>query len=140
MKSACIFIGWLFRRSLCRSNAVNKDIVATREYFPRRIGSAIRQRTRWVTGIGLQCWERVGWTGSVAMRYWLWRDRKGLVTNPLSCLTNLLFLVGLVDWLRSVEVHRAWVFAVKNHDVLVLCSLRSEERRVGKECRTRWSA
>src|SRR5947209_10224955 len=57
------------------------------------------------------------------MRYWLWRDRKGLVTNPLSCLTNLLFLVGLVDWLRSVEVHRAWVFAVKNHDVLVLCSL-----------------
>ena len=31
----------------------NSDPVATREYFPRRMRSAIRQRTRWVTGIAL---------------------------------------------------------------------------------------
>src|SRR6266700_8274369 len=31
--------------------------IATREYFPRRFGSAVRQRSRWVTGIALQSWE-----------------------------------------------------------------------------------
>jgi bacteriophage N4 adsorption protein B len=99
-----------------------KDLIATREYFPRLIGRAIRQRTRWVTGIGLQCWDRIGWTGSMAMRYWLWRDRKGLITNPLSCLTNVLFLAGLLDWLYSTEAHRPWAFAITHHQVLVLCS------------------
>ena len=71
--------------------------MATREYFPRTTKTAIRQRTRWVTGIALQCWERRGWTGSLRTRYWFWRDRKGLMANPLSLLTNFLFLTGLVD-------------------------------------------
>ena len=71
--------------------------VATREYFPRTTKTAIRQRTRWVTGISLQCWERRGWAGSLRTRYWFWRDRKGLLANPLSLLTNFLFLAGLLD-------------------------------------------
>jgi adsorption protein B len=69
--------------------------VATREYFPRRLHAAIRQRTRWVTGIALQTWERHGWRGSAGQRYWFWRDRKGLIGNPLSLAANLVFLWGL---------------------------------------------
>ncbi len=65
-------------------------LVATREYFPRRISRAIRQRTRWTTGIALQSWERHGWNGGVRQIYWLWRDRKGLIGNPFSILTNLV--------------------------------------------------
>ena len=70
--------------------------VATREYFPLTFRTAVRQRTRWVTGIALQTWERHGWRGSAADKYWLWRDRKGLIGNPASLLTNVLLAYGAV--------------------------------------------
>jgi adsorption protein B len=95
--------------------------VATREYFPRTTNTAIRQRTRWVTGIALQCWERRGWRGSMRTRYWFWRDRKGLIANPLSLLTNFLFLAGLLDLAFSTLRHRPWTFAVDNPHITVLC-------------------
>ncbi len=97
--------------------------VATREYFPRTTNTAIRQRTRWVTGIALQCWARRGWNGSFRTRYWFWRDRKGLIANPLSLLTNFLFLAGLFDLACSEVQHRPWMFAVDNPKVAVLCCL-----------------
>jgi bacteriophage N4 adsorption protein B len=98
-----------------------KGYVATREYFPRTLRSAIRQRTRWVTGIALQCWERHGWRGRWRTRYWFWRDRKGLFANPLSLATNLLFLAGAGDWLQSAYSHRPWAFAIANPKILALC-------------------
>lgn len=98
-----------------------RGLLATREYFPRRVHTAIRQRTRWITGIALQCWQRHGWRGSLSTRYWFWRDRKGLVTNPLSLLTNLVFLAGLTDWIVSLSMRRPWWFAVANPLVGRLC-------------------
>jgi adsorption protein B len=97
--------------------------VATREYFPRTTKTAIRQRTRWVTGIALQCWERRGWAGPPITRYWFWRDRKGLLASPLSLLTNFLFLSGLIDLAVSQLAHRPWKFATDNPQVVVLCGL-----------------
>ncbi|MDP8983320.1 MAG: glycosyl transferase family protein [Acidobacteriota bacterium] len=70
--------------------------VATREYFPRDVRGAVRQRSRWISGIALQTWERHGWNGPLAHVYWFWRDRKGLLGNPLSLLANLVFLYGLL--------------------------------------------
>lgn len=69
--------------------------VATREYFPRNAGAAIRQRSRWVSGIALQGWQRHGWRGSWRQVYWFWRDRKGLVGNLLTPVANAIFLYGL---------------------------------------------
>ncbi|MEO8100687.1 MAG: glycosyl transferase family protein [Acidobacteriota bacterium] len=79
------------------------DFVATREFFPRSFRAALRQRTRWVMGISLQSWEKFGWSGTLAETYWLWRDRKGLLTNPLSALANLVFFYGLLTavWNRA---------------------------------------
>jgi len=71
--------------------------VATREYFPRHFRAAVRQRSRWVAGIALQSWQRHGWRAPRRQIYWLWRDRKGLVGNVLSPLTNVLFCYGLVN-------------------------------------------
>lgn len=98
-----------------------RRFVATHEYFPRKVRTAIRQRTRWITGIALQSWERHGWRGSWRTRYWFWRDRKGLVTNPLTLLTNVLFLAGAGDWIMSLYLHRPWAFAVSNPLVVKLC-------------------
>ena len=89
-----------------------KDFVATREFFPQSWTSAMRQRTRWVMGIALQTWERHGWKGSPGEVYWLWRDRKGLIANPLSLLANLLFVYGVATaiWNRAtpLSVELCW--------------------------------
>jgi bacteriophage N4 adsorption protein B len=78
------------------------DVLATREYFPQTWHSALRQRTRWLMGIALQGWRKYGWRGTPGEVYWLWRDRKGLIANPLSCLANVVFLYGLTTamWTR----------------------------------------
>jgi adsorption protein B len=82
--------------------------VATREFFPDNVKNAIRQRTRWVIGIALQAWEKHGWGAGVAQRYWFWRDRKGLVGNPVTFLVNLVFFYGLGSWLWSWRTGAVW--------------------------------
>jgi adsorption protein B len=78
--------------------------MATREYFPHTVHTAIRQRTRWITGIALQTWDRHGWPGGIAQKYWLWRDRKGLIGNPASLLANAVFVYGLLRWFWGVSL------------------------------------
>jgi adsorption protein B len=112
-----------YRQRFVPLQAEEKGFRATREYFPRRIKSAIRQRTRWVTGIALQSWARDGWRGSFSSKYWFWRDRKGLLANPLSLLTNLLFIAGVADFAAASLEHRPWHFAVANPILLRLCWL-----------------
>lgn len=82
--------------------------IATREYFPRDFQSAVRQRTRWIIGNALQAWQRHGWRGGIRIAYWMWRDRKGLLGNPVSILTNLLFCYGALTWLWSASGGRPW--------------------------------
>jgi len=82
---------------------------ATREYFPRTFGRAVRQRARWIMGIALQSWQEIGWDVEARQIYWLWRDRKGLLGNPLTVLTNLLFLYGAAEWLWARATARPWI-------------------------------
>jgi len=82
--------------------------MATREYFPQSRSAALRQRTRWVTGIALQGWQRNGWSGGLRRIYWFWRDRKGLAGNPASLLANLIFLYGVLTWIASRLSGRPW--------------------------------
>ena len=50
----------------------------------------MRQKTRWVHGIALQSWDRLGWSGSAVQRWMTLRDRRG----PLAAL--LLFIAYLL--------------------------------------------
>ncbi len=85
--------------------------MATREYFPRRLRQAVRQRSRWITGNALQAWERYGW-GADARNWWfLWRDRKGIWGNPISLLCNLVLLYGLTSLGASAAMGSAWRLA-----------------------------
>lgn len=88
-------IGLRLQETGCRQmflpiQTYDESIIATREYFPTEFATAVRQRTRWVTGIALQTWRRHGWRGNWIRKYWFWRDRKGLIGSPLSLLTSLL--------------------------------------------------
>lgn len=75
--------------------------LATREFFPSTFYTALRQRTRWVTGITLQGMERHGLGKTLAETWWFTRDRKGLIGNPLSVLANLIFLYGVAGWILA---------------------------------------
>ena len=99
-----------------------KGLTATREYFPRRVRSAIRQRTRWVTGIVLQGWERDGWRGSWATRYWFWRDRKGLIANPLSFFANILLAIGVADLSFCQFTHQPPALILHSRALTLLCT------------------
>ncbi|MGL6043824.1 MAG: glycosyl transferase family protein [Sandaracinobacteroides sp.] len=62
------------------------ELVATRAYFPATVATAVRQKSRWLTGISLSGWDRLGWDGSLATRWMLLRDRKGLLTAAIAML------------------------------------------------------
>ena len=56
-----------------------RPIVATREYFPGTLEAAVAQKARWMTGIALSGWERLGWSGGLAERWMRMRDRQSLL-------------------------------------------------------------
>jgi adsorption protein B len=95
-----IFVPLVFRE---------RQPVATRAFFPRTFPAARRQRTRWVTGIALQAWQHHGWGRGWRTAYWLWRDRKGLIGNPLSVLSNAVFLYGFIGWIHSATAGVPWL-------------------------------
>ncbi len=72
-------------------------VVATREHFPATLDTAIRQKTRWLTGIALSGWDRLRWPGGWADRYMLLRDRKGPVAALLTALAYAVAALGLAD-------------------------------------------
>nr|WP_277420129.1 glycosyl transferase family protein [Xanthomonas sp.] len=73
--------------------------LCVREYFPDNFRASYRQKARWVLGIGLQSWETLGWRGSLATKYLLARDRKGIVTSFISVFAYLIFLQLMLFWL-----------------------------------------
>lgn len=95
----------------------HQEGMATRELFPLTLAAAIRQKTRWVTGIALQTWDRHGWIGTPVQKYWLWRDRKGLIGGPAALLTNVLSAYGAVRWLLGTAI------PLQNYPVISICAV-----------------
>jgi len=69
------------------------ELVATRSYFPHQLDGAVRQKTRWIHGIALQGWERMGWTGQGLDLWMALRDRRGPLTALVLAAAYLLLLV-----------------------------------------------
>ena len=74
--------------------------VAVRAYFPHRIDAAVRQKSRWITGIALAGWDRIGWRGRLSERWMLLRDRRAplaalvLTAGYMLALVTLLLVAG----------------------------------------------
>jgi len=69
--------------------------VATREFFPATLAAAVRQKSRWIAGIALLGWDRLGWRGGAAERWMRLRDRQG----PLAALVLFAGYLALALWL-----------------------------------------
>ena len=50
----------LFRPAADRAGLPIDDAIAIREYFPRTVRPAIRQKGRWIVGNALQGWQQLG--------------------------------------------------------------------------------
>lgn len=68
-------------------------LVATRSFFPTRLDAAVRQKTRWVHGIALQGWDRLGWTGRPIDIWMALRDRRGPLTALVLASAYLLIAI-----------------------------------------------
>jgi adsorption protein B len=72
----------------------DRGVVASRGHFPPTLGSAVRQKARWLGGIALSGWDRLGWSGGLAERWMRMRDRRG----PLAALLLLAAYSAALIW------------------------------------------
>lgn len=69
------------------------ELVATRAYFPGTLEASVRQKARWLHGIALQGWDRLGWFGGPVDVWMALRDRRGLLTAVVLAAAYLLVLL-----------------------------------------------
>lgn len=84
------------RRAFVRVAGADGEIVATREYFPGTLAASVRQKARWMTGIALSGWDRLGWSGGLAERWMRLRDRQSLLAAILLGAGYLAMALWLV--------------------------------------------
>lgn len=79
-------------------------VVATRAYFPDTLETAVRQKARWMTGIALAGWDRIGWARPLALGdHWMRaRDRRA----PVAALVLAAAYLALPLWAASEAAHR----------------------------------
>ncbi|MWV27295.1 glycosyl transferase family protein [Aurantiacibacter rhizosphaerae] len=97
------------KSSFLRVRGENGHLIATRAYFPEKLGHAVRQKARWMHGIALQGWDRLGWTGGPGEWWMRLRDRRG----PLSAVVlfagySLMVLALLLAGLRYAGMSTPW--------------------------------
>jgi cellulose synthase/poly-beta-1,6-N-acetylglucosamine synthase-like glycosyltransferase len=70
----------------------NSTRIATAEFFPNKFWPAVKQRSRWIAGICLQNWKAHKWNGNLRTKYFLFRDRKPLISFWSTFLSNVILL------------------------------------------------
>lgn len=76
-------------------------LVGTRACFPATLSASVRQKSRWMIGIALAGWDRLGWRGGVA-EYWMrLRDRKAVFAAIV--LSVAYVCIGLTAFLLLAE-------------------------------------
>ncbi len=80
--------------------------VATRAYFPGQLNDSVRQKARWMIGIALAGWDRLGW-GNGLMENWMRvRDRAVILSSLLVATAYLALLIGFTIYIEWVALGR----------------------------------
>ncbi|HEY0412925.1 MAG TPA: glycosyl transferase family protein [Allosphingosinicella sp.] len=90
------------RSAFVRARDSAGSLIATREYFPATLRAAVAQKSRWMCGIALAGWDRLGWRGGLAERWMRLRDRQA----PLAALLLVAGYGALALWL-ALEARQA---------------------------------
>jgi len=68
--------------------------IATRGHFPTHWRDAVAQKSRWMVGIALAGWDRLGWSGGAAERWMRLRDRQAPLTALLLLTAYVVMIAG----------------------------------------------
>ncbi len=74
----------------------SRAVVASRGHFPAELNCAVRQKARWIGGIALAGWDRLGWSGGIGERWMRMRDRRG----PFAALLLVAGYVAVLLWIQ----------------------------------------
>jgi len=91
------------RQVFARVRDADGRLVAVAEYFPDTVREAVAQKARWMIGIALDGWDRLGWGRADDWRdHWMrMRDRRA----PLSVFVLFVAYLALVAWGVSLALH-----------------------------------
>lgn len=122
----------------------NGQWVATQEFFPDNFEDAIKQKSRWMVGIALSGWDRLGWKACWRENWMRLRDRKASFAAIIVALayvaillTGIFYILGLTgiyqpapisDFLKTMLIFNAvfliWRLGIKGYFVFALYGLR----------------
>lgn len=113
-------------------------LVGTRACFPDTFEAATRQKARWLTGIALAGWDRLGWRGGFSEIWMRLRDRKAVfaaivLTTAYLCIVLTVILIGL----ERVGLYRAPAVSA-NVQILIFLTLILLIWRVAVRCTFVW--
>jgi adsorption protein B len=91
------------------------ELVATRAFFPATLEAAVRQKARWIHGIALQGWDRLGWSQRPLDMWMALRDRHGLLT---AAVLGAAYLLVLIELLLTIARLWGWQTAVPTSPLL----------------------
>lgn len=96
---------WPLGRKVTRTR---REIVSTKEFFPDQLWASIRQKARWTLGISFLGWEQLGWQGRWQDLYFLYRDRKGMITAPAAIIGYAIVLQIAAYYLALNYIPDLW--------------------------------
>ncbi|MBT3393190.1 MAG: phage adsorption protein NrfB [Elusimicrobiaceae bacterium] len=83
-----------------KNTVLDCPYIAVQEYFPSNFIRAVKQKSRWISGIVFQGTKHIGWPDEFWKTYILLRDRKSIITNPIMILAYFVAL-----HIIAMEVH-----------------------------------
>jgi adsorption protein B len=86
------------RCQFLRARGEDGELIATRAYFPNQLDHVVRQKTRWVHGIALQGWDRMGWSSRPSEIWMRIRDRRGPLTSFVLLIGYVLIFLSVLGW------------------------------------------
>ena len=84
--------------------APGKPPVAVQAYFPGSFATSVRQKTRWVRGIALSGWDRLGWQGGWAERWMRLRDRRAIIAALVLTVGYAALALGALCLILGIPI------------------------------------
>lgn len=81
--------------------ADGSGMVTVRACFPHTLMASVRQKSRWITGISLAGWDRLGWQGGFAERWMRLRDRRALLAAMVLATAYAALPMWGVAWIAT---------------------------------------
>ncbi|MCX7833371.1 MAG: glycosyltransferase [Ignavibacteria bacterium] len=91
----------VFVNLIMKSDGTPDSEIATQSYFPNSFWGSIKQRSRWIAGINLQNWKIHKWKGSWLTKYFLMRDRKGIISSFILLFSYLGLIYSVLNILDT---------------------------------------